>query len=378
MFQGFDAGAFSGYGPVQGALPWGAGGANPGAAFAAAGAPPEAAFAQLAQSYQGAYNSALAQNQSNYDNILAGYQKTLAAQTTAQQAISAGYSGLYNEVQERLAKQGATRAADISAAATADLGRQTQSLIDRGLGNTTVQNAVVRANEFDRQRQQTASAEAYDALRADSARNIGLASLNFQQQAQAANTGLQQQQLDWMNSVSAPYPNAGLYAQLAAQAGQTAQANRNNALQAQLAADANRAALAPAAPDIPAGFVGGPGPRAGYVPSATPNFGGGAYNPAASYTRPTGGGTNAMFGAPGQFASSSYAPTGFDFAGAGGAIASGANLAGWDKASSGFDFGGAGAAIAQGASGGGGGFWAGAADSIAAMPVDDYGSYGEW
>lgn len=286
---------FSGYGAIGGELPWNS--ADPGGAFKAAALPPDQALSALGDSYQGAYNSALAQNQSNYNNILAGYQKTLASQTSAQQAISAGYSNLYNQVQDKLATQGQTRATDITAAGIADLGRQTQGLVDRGLGNTTVQNQVVRGNAFDRERQLTANSEAVSGLQATSARELGLAGLGFQQNAMQANTSLQNRQLDWMNSINAQYPSAGMYGQLATQIGQNAQQQRNAALAAQLAAQGGGGYTPPQLPQIPqvgAGnknqqyaaeappMLGSTGPRSGYVPSSTPSYGGGSYNPAGS------------------------------------------------------------------------------------------------
>ncbi len=255
MPANYSGGVFTGYAPPTapgGALPWGGGGA---AAMQPGG-------------YEAAYNSSLAQNQSNYNNILAGYQKTLASQTSAQQAIQAGYSNLYNQVQEKIAGQGATRAADIRADAAQKLGSGTQGLINRGLGNTTVLDSVGRGIGFDEQRNLTANSESTAKLQADSMSQLGLAGLSYQDYANRQNTGLIQDQLGWMNSVNAAYPNAGMYAQLAQQRGMSDQQGQN-------------------AGQFGGGsFAGNPGPRAGYVPSPTPSFGAGAYSPAPS----TGGG----------------------------------------------------------------------------------------
>lgn len=314
------------YGAIGGALPWGGTGQQAGSMFASLGQEPAAAGAALSRAYESAYNTALAQNQSNYNNILAGYQATLAAQTTAQQAIGAGYSNLYNEVQRRLAGQGATRAADISAAATADLGQQTQSLIGRGLGNTTVANAIQRANQFDRQRQLTANTEAIAALQANASRDIGGAGLRFQQDAANANTALQARQLDWMNSINAPYPTAALYAQLAAQAGQTQQQRANAAQLASIQRAPVPQSMAPAY-----GMPSVPGPRLGYVPAPTPTFGGAGYQAIGG-----GGYGSSMFsGYGGTQPSYAQVPQPFDFGAAGSAITGGGSsvLYGYDKAS---------------------------------------------
>ncbi len=67
----------------------------------------------------------------------------------------------------------------------------------------------------------------------------------FGNQALAANTNLAQNQLGWMNSVSSPYPNAAMYAQLQNQAGSNQQgalfARQQAMAQAQQQAQAQRA-----------------------------------------------------------------------------------------------------------------------------------------
>lgn len=55
---------------------------------------------------------------------------------------------------------------------------------------------------------------------------LGAARLGFGERANQADTGLGLRQLDWMNSIQAPYPDPGLYAQLAALSDQASR-NRN-------------------------------------------------------------------------------------------------------------------------------------------------------
>lgn len=182
--------------------------------------------ASLASHYGAAYNSALAMNSSNYSNILAGYQQTMAQQQTAQGAIGAGYTGLYNNVLGQLAGQGQEQRQQINSDYAAGLGAQSQQLINRGLGNTTVQSAVQRGLAFDQARAGNALSEQLGRQNADYMTNIGGQGLQFQNQANMQNTQLAQNQLGWMNSVNAPYPDAGIYAQLAQQYGATAEANK--------------------------------------------------------------------------------------------------------------------------------------------------------
>lgn len=271
---------------VQGNLPFGGGGAG---MFMGLGGSPQQAAAQLGPNYANAYNSSLAMNQSNYNNILAGYQQTLASQTSAQQAIQAGYTNLYNDVQAKIQSQGQTRATDIGNSAAMRIGEQTQGLINRGLGNTTVQDSVVRGINDDRDRQLTANSEAVSGLQANYAQSLGLAGLNSRSQQLQDQAGLVARQLGWMDSVSSPYPNAGMYGQLASQYGQSAQQQAN-------------------AGQMPGAYGGGsfahagnPGPKVGYVPGPTPGgYGGGM--PAGvgfggGYSGGLGGGLSAMSGA---------------------------------------------------------------------------------
>lgn len=267
--ENYSAGVFTGYTPISGSLPWGGGG---GGAFSAAN--PQ----QLGQQYQNAYSSSLQQNKSNYDNIMAGYRQTLASQTANQQAITAGYSTLYNDVLAGIKGIGASRDTDIGNAAVANLGKGTQSLIDRGLGNTTVQDSMARAVESDKQRELTANANQVAGLTAQYGSQLGLAGLSARQGQVDRDTQLNLNQLGFMNSVNAGYPNAGMYGQLAQQFGQAGAADKN----AKLIQQQSGAGLA-------SGFTGSPGPRVGYTPAPVPSYGGGG---GLDYSGGGGGGYN--------------------------------------------------------------------------------------
>ena len=252
-------GGFAGY-SAGGALPFGGSGGIGGAASGDPNA--------IAANYDRAYNNALAMNQSNYNNILAGYQQSLAKQTSAQQAIQAGYSGLYNDVMARINGEGESRRQGIDRASAQSLAKSSQQLIDRGLGNSTIQTSVNRGVEADRNFQQLNLSDQLARQSADYMSRLGLAGLSSQQRGEDAMLGQFNRQLDFMNSVTAKYPDAGMYGQLAMQAGQAKAAERN-AYQTGGGA-----------------FAGNPGPRAGYVPS-NPYYGSGF----ATGT-PSGGGMN--------------------------------------------------------------------------------------
>lgn len=251
-----DTGVYQTYGQaIQAALPWGAGGVS---------TPPTSA-AGLTANYQQEYAKSLAMNQSNYNNILRGYQQALAQHNAAQQAIDAGYNSMYNEVIGQIQGITQTREREIGEAATRQASQEQQSLIDRGLGNTTVQQSVNRGIESDKQKSITNVRNEFAGLQASYQNQIRQAQLAAQGRGAQELLGIQRSQLDWMNSVNASYPNAGMYAQLAQQFGQAAAQNA-------------------AAGRYGGGSFGGGGGnmgmglggrQVGYVPSPAPGFGGG-------------------------------------------------------------------------------------------------------
>jgi len=190
------------YGAIGGALPW-AGNSISGFASGNPGA--------IAANYQQAYNNALAMNQSNYSNILAGYQQALAAQTTAQSAIASGYTNLYNDVLNKIGGLGAARATEIRDEAKRATAASTQGLIDRGLGNTTVLDSQRRGVASDMERRLIENDESVRGQQAGYMTQLGLAGLGNSVRAYDANTGLYGRQLDWMNSVTARYPDMAAY-----------------------------------------------------------------------------------------------------------------------------------------------------------------------
>lgn len=163
---------------IGGTLPWGAGGtpnlSNPAAA------------------YQTAYNQALQMNKAMYDNIMAGYQKSSRQLKRGQK-----------QAMRQVNKVGAAEQQDITDNYNAAVGDAAQTLINRGLGNTTVQQSVNRGIEADR-------SKAGIRLAGEMARMRGDYRDRFNQQR----TALQGQQLQFMNSMTAAYPDFGSYASL--------------------------------------------------------------------------------------------------------------------------------------------------------------------
>lgn len=182
--------------------------------------------ASLGANYQNTYQNALNLNQQNYANILSGFQGTMAAQNQAQNQIQGGYGNLQASVLGGIQGIGASQSQAIADAYARQSGAEAQGLVSRGLGNTTVANSVQHGLMLDKQKADISLANQIAGLQAGYQSNIGLAGLNFGNQANMQNTALANQQLGWMNSVNAPYPNAGMYGQLAQQYGASQQQNR--------------------------------------------------------------------------------------------------------------------------------------------------------
>lgn len=125
--------------------------------------------------YAGAYANALSLNQQNYANIMSGYQ------------------GLTSSVLGNLKGIDASQRQAITDSYAQQSGAASQSMISRGLGNSTVQDSVQRGLSFDRTKADIALTNQTQQLYAGYQANLG------------------SQQLGFMNSVSAPYPDVNAY-----------------------------------------------------------------------------------------------------------------------------------------------------------------------
>lgn len=265
---------------IAGALPFQPGG-NPYAGI-------QQGLGGLAQQYQQSYNSALAQNQAMYGNILSGYQQVMGNQVGAQQAIGAGYNNLYNTVTQGIQGIDASQRQALADTYAQQKGQARQGLVSRGLGNTTVVNAAERGLALDKAKADIALSNQTAALQAGYQSQLGLAGLGQQNAANLQNTQLGGRQLDWMNSVTAAYPNAQEYNALFSQHGQAQQAA------------ADRAALQKASRTGGAGVGGGVGGATGFHNSPARSgefipYGAGGVSPFSSMASFTGGAPAAIY-----------------------------------------------------------------------------------
>lgn len=239
--------------------------------------------ASLGAEYTTGYNQAVNFNAANYNNILAGYGNVLGNLGPSFGGITAGYGKLSGDVMNTISGLGTNQQQAINDQYTAMQGRATQDLISRGLGNSTVVQSTQRGIGLDQAKASNDLTQQIAGLKAGYQSQIGLAGLQQQMQAAAQLAAAQQAQLGFMERVSAPYPDAGLYGQLASQYGGFMQANADRA-------QLNKPKWANPVPGFSSVALPGGGlPR-------TPNYGGGGgidlmpsgygYNPALAAPPP--------------------------------------------------------------------------------------------
>lgn len=261
-------------------------GGNPIAGLAGGG------LAGLGASYAQDYQSYLNTNQTNYNNIIGGYQTVMnnIGNTLGQGGTPYGIAqGAANQITMR-----GNQAA----------GGAIQNSINSGVGKSTAAVAAQRGTASDT--------------------NMALGQLGNELAGTYAGyeSNLGQSQLNFMNSVSAPPPNAAAYSSLAQQYGVQQQGQANLALQQQALAQQQQASrFAAARSQSGGGGVGvGAAPRGGTFGSGgggfpsgsgvTPSSGGSSnvYNPASTSTGSFGIGGNGILNLPGSTAGSGFNP----------------------------------------------------------------------
>lgn len=302
----------------------------------------------IGRGYTDLYN----QLQQQQQGVVGGYGANLAELQGNQNAIMGGYGQLSSDVLGTIAGIGQEQAQQIRSNYAQSTGSALQGLTSRGLGNTTVANSIQRGIDFDRARAENALAEQMAGLRAGYQSQLGLAGLGYQANAalQAANqrniglgyqadaasqlaaqrgrelgflndanmqnTNLAQNQLRFMEGVSAPYPDMAAFQSIVQQSA----AAQQQAADRQALQDAQRAQLGAAAQAGQGGGGGfarapsGMGPLTG-GPTMGPIGGGTLVGTSPGYqaSYATGGigasGLNMGYGAPTMAPQSPVTPT---------------------------------------------------------------------
>lgn len=157
--------------------------------------------------YRDAYEAAKAANESRYNQILAGYNNLAAVQS----ANIAGYKDYYRQIKEALANVGDSQRIQLGQEFARRGGQAQQSLVDRGLGNTTVLDAATRGVGYD---QAIANIALMDALSREKADYTSREAEGVARERQYYNKILGDQ-LGFMERRTDAYPDIGPYLALA-------------------------------------------------------------------------------------------------------------------------------------------------------------------
>lgn len=178
-----------------------------------------------ATDYTSAYKQALLANQQVYAQALSGYQQILAAQEQRHQDLGRRYTALGEQVQGYLtgAEQGQMQR--IADQYTALQGDTMQSAVNRGLGNFTVTDSLLRGVQADKTKAETDVAGQFGQMRAGYASQLGLAGLGFEAQAGTERDMMGKAGTDFVGSWRQQTPDPLAYAQLAQQQQQWKSAN---------------------------------------------------------------------------------------------------------------------------------------------------------
>lgn len=247
--------------------------------FQGFGGSPQQAMAALGPNYNASYQGQLGLNIGLGNTINDLYNRIGQGQQGAQQNIAQGYGNLQSAVQGTIQGIDASQRQAIADSYAQQSGAVGQGLVSRGLGNFTVADAAQRGLSLDKQKADIALSNQTAGLSAGWLGQMGQAALSQANAANMQNTALGSQQANWLNSISATYPQAGLFAGLAQQAGAAMQSNANRGQavdQFNKMQDASRQGVpnAGGASGVNPGFVSrSPAGLSGQGPSGAPSMG---------------------------------------------------------------------------------------------------------
>lgn len=164
-------------------------------------------------SYQTNYNNAYNANMGNYQAIVAGYNQALAQQTSSQQAISSGYTGLYNTIMGQVGNMYSGQQQQLENQAAQTNASMQQGAISKGLSNTSLSLDMQQGVNSNLAQNESLLAGQEAGTYAQYGSQIGEAALNSAQQGQGQYNQLAQGKYGNMAQVSFPYPNAAAYGQ---------------------------------------------------------------------------------------------------------------------------------------------------------------------
>ena len=156
--------------------------------------------------YTNAYNTYLNAAQSNWNNVMQGYSQLASGLQAGIAPISQGYQNLTKEVLCGIKGVQQSQLNAVQCQFTKASGATQQQLIGAGLGNSTVLGSAQRGNVAQEALASTQVQNQFAQLQAGYQSQLGLACLNWQQQALGMQQGLGNQQLQTMAGTSSRPP----------------------------------------------------------------------------------------------------------------------------------------------------------------------------
>lgn len=170
-------------------------------------------FPGYSGSYQGAWQGSRDLSQSLVNAGLGLYNQQAGALfgPGGWGALPGQYANLSNAVLGGLRGANRSNVRDIQAKYTQLSGQQAQDMINRGLGNTTIQQSVQQGLAGNEAREVTASRNSFANLLAGYQSQLGLAGLAAQQQGLAAQQAWGNSGLGFLGNINVGYPDRSAY-----------------------------------------------------------------------------------------------------------------------------------------------------------------------
>lgn len=171
-------------------------------------------FSNPVSAYQNAYQTYINNANNFYNTITSGYKGLANTLNTTQQGITQGYNQLSQDVLGTIKGICQSQMQAVQCSFTKANAATQQQLINSGLGNSTVLQSAQRGNQMQEALAQTAVKNQFAQLYAGYQSNLGLAGLNYQNQAAQQQTALGQGELEnLLRYVNVMPPCANAYSQ---------------------------------------------------------------------------------------------------------------------------------------------------------------------
>lgn len=157
------------------------------------------------------YAAAAQLNRDLFNAQQQGWAQNLAQYQAGMQGVTSGWQNLTGQAMGLLRGTNRANLQDIANKYTALSGQMSNQMIDRGLGNSTVQQAMQIGLRQSQAREATRSRGEFGQLLANTLGSLGGAGLAAQERGVSGASDIYRGYLGFLNSVNAPYPQGSMY-----------------------------------------------------------------------------------------------------------------------------------------------------------------------